>query len=735
MGNRLQRRLALLMALLAPSIVAAQITASLETADTQLQFEAGANAPKLSTLRHGQAVWTNRASEDLIASAELGGKLIPVYWSFNASESRVEKKLVRFVYDSTSPHLRLVWEWEVRSERGLSEPGPIEHQIRIENREAGEIWLPLQESFAFDWQIAQDDKLEQFYVEKGADTPSDAGTHRVPVKDEYAWEGKSSTYAQPRPGEAREIIPYFMVSRDDAARSGWYVGIEFSGRVRLTLARKGGSLSGKVGLNPNPGPFRMRLGPGATFETPRIFFGASSGDPDESGNVLHRWVREVLANPAAWNDPHYPLVVNNSWGGGMAINEDIAKRMIRDSGDLGFEMFHMDAGWFRGVGDWRPDPKKFPHGINPIVDEVHAKGMKFGLWVDWAQAGLGTAAGALNARDPEVRTWLTNDLPENWKPEEFKGQTIDIGVPAAKAWAMRETNRIVGDYKLDMLEHDGYLVAKGCGASDHPHAPPDPLNQCTYRDSGFVFVESSNSTDVSYHAVRAYYDIQSELRRKHPGLLLEVCNDGGRMVDFGSAAHGDYFSITDTYDPLSNRRGFYDASFVLPPAMLETYVERWPAPKIENFRYMLRSGMMGWLSVMIDTNSWDAEQHKAAKEEIELYKLHLRPLIREADLYHISERPDGVHWDGIEYFDDKNRVGVVYAFRGSTENEASHKFILRGLSAASHYRLHFQDHSSDDRVAAGRQLMDQGFEVHLTLPNSSEIVFVEEIRTTQVSSK
>jgi hypothetical protein len=116
------------------------------------------------------------------------------------------------------------------------------------------------------------------------------------------------------------------------------------------------------------------------------------------------------------------------------------------------------------------------------------------------------------------------------------------------------------------------------------------------------------------------------------------------MVDFGSAAHGDYFSITDTYDPLSNRRAFYDASFVLPAAMLETYVESW-SPKTapssaENFKHMLRSGMMGWLSIMIDTTNWDEKQHEIAKSEIQLYKEKLRPFIRDADLYHISDRPD-----------------------------------------------------------------------------------------------
>ena len=119
---------------------------------------------------------------------------------------------------------------------------------------------------------------------------------------------------------------------------------------------------------------------------------------------------------------------------------------------------------------------------------------------------------------------------------------------------------MVKDYHLDMLEHDGYVVAQGCDRSDHPHAPPDLAHIRRYEDSGFLWVESSNSTDVSYHATRSYYDIYSRLRQQYPNLLLEICNDGGRMVDFGSAAHGDYFSISDAYDPVSNRRAFYDSS-------------------------------------------------------------------------------------------------------------------------------------------------------------------------------
>jgi len=389
-------------------------------------------------------------------------------------------------------------------------------------------------------------------------------------------------------------------------------------------------------------------------------------------------------------------------------------------------MFHIDAGWFRGVGDWYPDPKKFPHGLAVIAGEAHRRGLKLGIWVDWTQAGLNTESGALNLQNPTVRDWTVSNLPANWKPDAFKGQTIDIGVPAAHAYAKSEVFRMVEDYHLDMLEHDGYLVAQGCVRNDHPHAPPDPSRMSIVKDQGSYFVESSNSTDVSYHAVRAYYDIYAALRKQHPNVLLEVCNDGGRMVDFGSAAHGDYFSITDSYDPLSNRRAFYDASHLLPAAMLESYVEKWPTPRIENFRYMLRSGMLGWLTIMLDTNAWSEQEHAAAKEEIELYKKELRKLIRDADMYHIASRPDGVHWDGIEFFDPKRNQGVVYAFRGSNKSEIERNFKLQGLVPQKQYRLRFHDHSAPDRVAAGRDLKASGLTVNLSVPDSSELVFIDE---------
>lgn len=139
------------------SIAMSQMRSSLETTDTRLRFEGGADAPKLTEMRNGSVTWKNSKSETLICSVERDGVSVPLVRRFNSDESRVDKSIVSQVYETTTPRLRLTREWEVRSPHG-----PIEHQMRIENRDAIELWLPLQDSFVFDWQVPAESKLEQF---------------------------------------------------------------------------------------------------------------------------------------------------------------------------------------------------------------------------------------------------------------------------------------------------------------------------------------------------------------------------------------------------------------------------------------------------------------------------------------------------------------------------------------------------------------------------------------------
>jgi hypothetical protein len=689
---------------------------------TQLLVQAGVSAPRLLRLRDAASdQWQAVSSEPLIASAMVDTVSQQLHWQFNPAASHVDARTMSLVYETRNPDLSLHWDWQARAQQG-----PLEHTIRIDNRSGQDIEIPLQDSVGVAFKVPRDAALQQVWIDKGAGKPPPIGTHRVAVSEGYRWLGESSPFAHPRDTEPREIIPYFLLQRTSPREpNGFYLGVEFSGRIAMSLQREGEVVSARAGLNPQPGPFRTRLPPGATFVTPTIFLGAQRGDIDAAGNSLRRWVREVLNDPRTLRDTTYPWLTNNSWGSGMAIDANQAQRMIDDSRELGFDMFHLDAGWFRAVGDWVPDAKKFPQGLAAIADYAHQRGLKFGLWVDWAQAGVSKAAGALNVDDAKTRDWLTTDAPPGWKPDEFKGLTIDIGVPAAQAWVSNAVDRLVRDYHLDMLEHDGNVVAQGCDRGDHAHVACDPKKVKKYTDESFIWLDGDNSSDVSYHAANAYYAIHDQLKREHPGLLLEICNDGGRMVDFGSAAHGDYFSIIDSYDPVSNRQAFFDASHVLPSAMLETYVKQWPTPRLENFRYMLRSGMMGWFTLMLDTTGWSREQHDAALEELRVYKSILRPLIRSADLYHVGPRADGQGFDGIEYFDGTSDKGVLYAFHGADENVKKYTFRLQGLQPEGRYRIRYHDHSAADFSAGGGELMHGGVGVSLPIPNSSELVFIE----------
>lgn len=63
------------------------------------------------------------------------------------------------------------------------------------------------------------------------------------------------------------------------------------------------------------------------------------------------------------------------------INESI---IMRDLGALDerFNLFQIDDGYQTFVGDWQDiNEEKFPHGLKGIVDQIHERGMKAGVWL------------------------------------------------------------------------------------------------------------------------------------------------------------------------------------------------------------------------------------------------------------------------------------------------------------------------------------------------------------------
>lgn len=162
--------------------------------------------------------WDDGADDPLPASIEINGAAVSLTWQLKPELGHADLRSVAFVYECTEPHLRLSWQWEARADFG-----PIEHRIIIENLSGQEVWLPMIDSLRLEWSVAATRELRNFYVEKGADSPSPEGTHLETVDEAYNWTGKSSTYAHPVKGEKREIIPAEIVYDANGNKSGWYL--------------------------------------------------------------------------------------------------------------------------------------------------------------------------------------------------------------------------------------------------------------------------------------------------------------------------------------------------------------------------------------------------------------------------------------------------------------------------------------------------------------------------------
>ena len=84
-----------------------------------------------------------------------------------------------------------------------------------------------------------------------------------------------------------------------------------------------------------------------------------------------------------------PILLNNWEATYFNFNEEKLLKIARTAADVGVELFVLDDGWFgkrdddtTSLGDWFVDAAKLPEGMKHLSDQVHAMGLKFGLWFE-----------------------------------------------------------------------------------------------------------------------------------------------------------------------------------------------------------------------------------------------------------------------------------------------------------------------------------------------------------------
>jgi hypothetical protein len=135
-------------------------------------------------------------------------------------------------------------------------------------------------------------------------------------------------------------------------------------------------------------PGELRLTPGESITTPEVLATVSAHGMDGVAQAFHRAIRARIAWPGGAMSPR--KVHLNTWEGFYFDHDlDALKELADAAADIGIERFVLDDGWFAGrdddtssLGDWWPDPLKYPQGLAPLARHVTGLGMEFGLWVE-----------------------------------------------------------------------------------------------------------------------------------------------------------------------------------------------------------------------------------------------------------------------------------------------------------------------------------------------------------------
>ncbi len=468
-------------------------------------------------------------------------------------------------------------------------------------------------------------------------------------------------------------------SRDFGLVTAW----EFNGRAVAEIEHQRGIRMLK--LEASVSELNHRVAPGGLFRVPDAFIGVFRGDWDEAGYRTQRFALDVLAAPTP--DGRFPNTMFDTWGYGEDIDESIAMTAADRAAELGAEVFVLDLGWARGIGDWRPDPEKFPNGLRALSDYVHLRGMKFGLHLPLLEAA---------ADSPVLREHPDWEAVDPARLRRYFGATsLCPSHEPARRWIISEATRIIRQYRVDWLTQDGENMVKICDSTTHSHAPGDS--------------NYSNAVDGLDAIIEAVQTVA-------PQVLWENCEDGGSMQTFKMVQQYVTSIVNDSDDALTTRRAVYGATYPFPARYTERYMMDEP-----DSTYHTRSYMFGGPFVIMNRiTQWSGDTMDFVKRESGLYE-SLRELMRDAKIFHLTPRPDGASNDALEAYDPETGRAVLFVY--SDEGKSGVSFVTpRGLDPEALYQVGFLEvpHSY---VATGAQLMQKSIPV-ITPAWTTEIVSI-----------
>lgn len=310
-----------------------------------------------------------------------------------------------------------------------------------------------------------------------------------------------------------------------------------------------------MGLNPEL--FSWQLKPGEPFVTPEAAVAYTTNGLNDLSHIFHRFFADHVM-PL----PRKNLIEYNTWESTyFDVSEAKVRAEIPKAEALGVELIVIDDGWFKNrpndagqLGDWVPDPVKFPRGLRPIADALHKRGLAFGLWVE---PEMITENSELYAKHPD---WAMQYVGQ--KPLRSRNQLIlDLSQRIVQDHLIKVLTDLVRTNHIDYLKWDYNRHFSQPGS---PVLPPDQQGE------------------VGYRYTRGLYRVLKTLRDTFPDLLIENCSSGGGRLDGGMLAYTDQTWTSDFTDPVYRMKIMNGFSLFFP---LKTFVSHFTmSPNLQDSR-------------------------------------------------------------------------------------------------------------------------------------------------------
>ncbi|MFE9444134.1 alpha-galactosidase [Streptomyces sp. NPDC006602] len=459
-------------------------------------------------------------------------------------------------------------------------------------------------------------------------------------------------------------LPWVALDTDATEERGEVYGcaLGWSGSWRIAVAQLPDArvqVTGGAGYDDSG---LLRLAAGESFTTP-VFAGLwSEGGFGGASRAWHAYQRAYVIPDADQDRP----VLFNSWEATeFDISEEQQGVLARRAAAIGVELFVVDDGWFgsrtsdrAGLGDWQPNPDRFPGGLKPLGDYVHALGMRFGIWVepemvnpdselyrahpDWVQHQAG-----------RKRTELRNQLVLNLAREDVQ------------EYLWEQLHALLSSAPIDYVKWD--------------------FNRC-FTDAGWPGEPYPQRLWVDH--VHALYRLLDRLRAAHPGVAFESCSGGGGRIDLGVMSRTDQVWTSDNTDPLDRLVIQHGFSQIHPARVMAAWVTDSPNNqlngRVSSLRFRFVSAMAGVLGVGGDLAEWTEEELAEARDWVDLYK-EIRPLVQRGDLYRLRPPQGGL--SAVQYVLGDEAVVLAW-LQAQHYGEPVPTLRLHGLDPTASYECH-----------------------------------------------